>query len=144
MPTEGASPGDIRAQLTREWLRKSRDDLSTCHRALESPRLDDVAAYHAQQAVEKALKGFLVWHDTPFRKTHNLVELLRQCQSINQDIPDFSEPARLITTYALQSRYPDLQAEPDPEAVDMFVDTAAKIHREILNRLPDEVDPARP
>ncbi len=35
--------------------------------------------FHCRQAVEKALKAFLVWRDHPFRKTHDLVELTRQC-----------------------------------------------------------------
>jgi len=31
--------------------------------------------YHAQQAVEKVMKAWLVWHGRPFRKTHQLVEI---------------------------------------------------------------------
>ena len=32
-----------------------------------APLLGD-ATFHCQQAVEKALKAFLIWHDRPFRK----------------------------------------------------------------------------
>ena len=35
--------------------------------------------FHSQQAVEKSLKAFLSRHRTPFRKTHNLVELGETC-----------------------------------------------------------------
>jgi prevent-host-death family protein len=28
--------------------------------------------FHAQQAAEKAMKGYLSWHDQAFRKTHDL------------------------------------------------------------------------
>jgi HEPN domain-containing protein len=31
--------------------------------------------FHCQQAVEKALKECLAWHDRAFRKTHSLEEL---------------------------------------------------------------------
>lgn len=141
MPTDQADNDNVKVRLTREWLRKSREDLSTCERVLESPRLDDVAAYHAQQVAEKALKGFLFWHDVRFRKTHNLVELLGKCREIDPTFPDFTDPARLMTTYALQSRYPDLQAEADPEAVDSFVRIAAEVLEEVLNRLPESVHP---
>jgi HEPN domain-containing protein len=34
--------------------------------------------FHAQQAAEEAMKAFVAWHDTPFRKTHNLEELSGQ------------------------------------------------------------------
>jgi HEPN domain-containing protein len=32
----------------------------------------DTAVYHCQQAVEKALKAFLTYHDTEFEKTHGI------------------------------------------------------------------------
>jgi hypothetical protein len=35
------------------------------------------AVFHCQQAAEKALKGFLAWHDVPFRKTHTLKRAAR-------------------------------------------------------------------
>jgi HEPN domain-containing protein len=41
-------------------------------RLLKAPALFGAAVFHCQQAAEKALKGFLAWHDTPFRKTHDL------------------------------------------------------------------------
>ena len=60
---------DIRNQVTRRWLEKACRDLraATALIALPEPLLD-VVVYHCQQAAEKALKGFLVWHDEPFGK----------------------------------------------------------------------------
>jgi HEPN domain-containing protein len=40
------------------------------------------ATFHCQQAVEKAMKAFLTWHDRIFRKTHDLVELGGHCVGI--------------------------------------------------------------
>src|SRR5256885_948672 len=42
--------------------------------AADPPILDDLV-FHCQQAVEKAMKAFLSWHDEPFGKTHNLETL---------------------------------------------------------------------
>ena len=36
--------------------------------------------FHAQQAVEKFLKAFLVFHNIDFPKTHDLDFLLLECQ----------------------------------------------------------------
>ena len=47
--------------------------------------LDD-ALFHCQQAVEKALKGLLTWHDVPFRKTHSLEELGRQVVALHGEL----------------------------------------------------------
>ena len=59
---------------TMAWLRRSEDDLRAAEvdLAADAPLLGD-AAFHCQQAVEKALKAFLTWHDLPFRKTHDLI-----------------------------------------------------------------------
>ncbi len=39
----------------------------------------DTACFHAQQAVEKLLKGLLAFQDQAFPHTHNLEELLALC-----------------------------------------------------------------
>jgi len=40
----------------------------------EPPDVED-ALFHCQQAAEKALKAVLIWHDRPFKKTHDLAAL---------------------------------------------------------------------
>jgi hypothetical protein len=61
-------------QDAREWLTRADEDLQVADLAVRAapPHLG-TAAYHAQQAAEKALKGFLTAHGVPFRPTHDLV-----------------------------------------------------------------------
>ena len=53
---------------TKAWLRKAAYDLRVASHSLTAspPLLDDVV-FHCQQAAEKALKGFLMWNNIPFR-----------------------------------------------------------------------------
>ena len=52
-----------------QWLIKSRHDLRSSQRLFsDRPPLLDTAAYHCQQAAEKALKAFLALHDIPVPK----------------------------------------------------------------------------
>jgi HEPN domain-containing protein len=53
--------------------------------AADPPLLDD-PMFHCQQAAEKALKAYLTWHDRPFRRTHDLVELGNQCVEIDHTL----------------------------------------------------------
>ncbi len=56
-----------------QWVLKSQRDLLAGRLLMESEQsLLDVAVYHCQQSVEKALKGYLTYHDVIFQKTHNL------------------------------------------------------------------------
>jgi HEPN domain-containing protein len=53
-----------REELVRSWLIKANRDLLSAHE-LASARtpLLDTAAYHCQQAAEKAVKDFLLFND---------------------------------------------------------------------------------
>ena len=66
----------VRAADARAWLEKADLDLRSARADLvASPPISADALFHCQQSSEKALKAFLTWHDRPFRKTHDLVEL---------------------------------------------------------------------
>ena len=44
------------------------------------------ALFHCQQAVEKALKAFLTFHEGTFRKTHDLGDLSPECLAIDASL----------------------------------------------------------
>ena len=97
----------------REWLARSDLDLRLAERALGiPPALAAGAAYHAQQAVEKALKAFLAAHSTPFPFTHNLTVLLPLCQALDTAFVQFGSVAATLTPFATQFRYPGGPLEP--------------------------------
>jgi HEPN domain-containing protein len=72
--------------MHEEWLLKAERDLNGS-KSLFRDNFFDLSAYHTQQCVEKALKGYLVWKGHPLLKTHNLEVLLGHCKSYE---PDFS------------------------------------------------------
>ena len=58
---------------TKAWYQKAAQDLRAGDVDLGAqPPLTMDAVFHAQQAAEKAMKGFLTWHSRLFRKTHSL------------------------------------------------------------------------
>src|SRR5262249_25944565 len=66
----------------RRWLERAERDLAVARLTLTAaPPLLEMSAYHAQQAAEKALKGFLVRHGQAAPKVHDLVPLLAACQA---------------------------------------------------------------
>jgi HEPN domain-containing protein len=75
---------DARTHLTRQWLTKASRDMRAAVLGLSAQdELWDIAAFHSQQVAEKALKAYLAWHNVSFRQTHNLVELLEQCEAVD-------------------------------------------------------------
>jgi HEPN domain-containing protein len=72
---------------TRAWIQAAASDLRSAEILLQHDTyLAPQSAFHTQQAAEKCFKGFLTWHTTTFRKTHNLVRLGKACVKIRRSI----------------------------------------------------------
>ena len=129
----------VRVENARAWVQKARTDLARVERILSAqpPDLED-ALFHCQQAAEKALKGFLTWHDEPFRKTHDLDTLAKQCSQIDPTLSPLLDQADRLTQYAWLYRYPaDLPEPTEREAAKAFALAGQLVHA-ILLRLPEQ------
>lgn len=109
-------------------------------RAAEPPLTFDVV-FHAQQAAEKAMKGFLTWHDRPFRKTHNLIEIGEPCTDIDRTLEALLRRAAQLTEYAWRFRYPGEPDEPPPDETEEALALAREVFEELLSRLPKAIRP---
>lgn len=69
----------------RAWLARAENDLRAAeHDRPATPPLAGDSLFHAQQTIEKCLKAFLTRHERRFRKTHDLVELGRNCLDVDR------------------------------------------------------------
>ena len=105
-------------ETVKEWLAKAEGDYRTAGRELqvvESPNYDAVC-FHAQQCVEKIMKGLLIQRGVMPPKTHDLPvlsELLRP----NYPACSFGiEELRFLTRAAVDFRYPGEAADADEAA----------------------------
>ena len=105
------------------------------------PPLTSDMVFHAQQAVEKAIKGFLCWHDRPFRKTHNLVEIGEAAAAVDSTLESVLRRAAPLTEYAWRFRYPGDLDEPSVEEAREALAIAREVFDGLLSRLPIEVRP---
>lgn len=63
--------------------------------------------FHAQQAVEKALKAVLASRGHPVRKTHDLMELYGSLESVGLSCPLALDELDQLSPYAAMFRYDD-------------------------------------
>jgi len=91
--------------LAQGWFRKGDSDFADARRTIESDGPYDTACFHAQQAVEKYLKGFLSWRGFEIPRTHDLEELQQQIlqEEANEGLGalDLTD----LTGYAVELRY---------------------------------------
>ncbi|MCI4625206.1 MAG: HEPN domain-containing protein [Candidatus Magnetoovum sp. WYHC-5] len=93
--------------VVRAWFKRADNDLRAAEMAftLESP-LYDIACFHAQQCAEKYLKGFLVYNEIDFPKTHVIEYLVSICKPFAPSIQSMLNNVEILSNYAVESRYP--------------------------------------
>ena len=131
-----------REELVQNWLIKALHDLATARKAAAEPDpYRDTAIYHCQQGAEKALKGFLAFHDQPPVRTHDLELLLSLANPFEGGFAAWLEPGERLTRYATQYRYPGDLMEPGPDEFDRALADAEGLFHFVLSVLPAAVHP---
>ena len=130
-------PEEVRAEFTREWLQKAEGDFKTANHLLQSGTdFLDGATFHSQQAAEKYLKAFLVWHQIEFPKTHDLEALLKLAKKADDKIPEILRDAAILTPYEVNYRYPGDYPNVSGRDAEQALRLAERVRAEIRNRLP--------
>jgi HEPN domain-containing protein len=105
---------DAKRELIQDWLTKAQQDLLSSQKLISGDDpLYGVALYHCQQAVEKALKGLLVFHDRRFGKTHDLRILLTLALSVEPKLSPLTGTLDRLTDYATVFRCPGGEIDPE-------------------------------
>jgi HEPN domain-containing protein len=99
-----ASEQDLAEQL----LRRADEDAAGAKGMLPIDEVADVlVCFHAQQAVEKALKAVLAARGVEFAHRHDLRVLIGQCENAGVRLPEELVEVDLLSPYAAELRYDD-------------------------------------
>ncbi len=135
---------EIAQELVRDWMTRASHDLRSARllSSADAPPLD-IAIYHCQQAAEKTVKGWLQGHDEPFRKTHDVTDLVKQAVELDPRFMLLRAAAAVLTPYATAFRYPGGSYEPMPtrEEFDAALQHAQAVFDFVLNLLPAAARP---
>jgi HEPN domain-containing protein len=123
-----------RHDLARGWLRKAESDIVAMDASFDAGSLDS-AAFHAQQAVEKLLKAFLVSVGADFPFTHNLAKLVELCANVDPSFNTIVLEVEPLTPYAVQLRY-DTEFWPSDEDLQQARSVAKRVRDFVCGRLP--------
>ena len=91
----------------QRWLAKAVDDLSWTKANIKA-KIWYGACFTAQQAVEKALKAYLLYKGKKLKKIHSLVALLEECKELDPSFEKLRIRCARLTVYYVTTRYPDL------------------------------------
>jgi len=120
-----------------EWLQRAKSNMARAKAGRVSPDiLYEDLCYDAQQAVEKAFKSVCIIHEIVFPKTHDIAYLIELLEKGGVEVPDNLQNAKILTGYAVETRYPG-----DYEPVDEEdLRKAIEIAKEVLKWVKKEMD----
>lgn len=94
-------------KAANEWLKFARFDLLTIESIAKSIFVSQSITFHAQQAVEKSIKAYLVANNKRFPKTHDIGKLLDIIREVDVDLSKKLRHLEILTEYAISFRYPE-------------------------------------
>lgn len=112
----------------KAWLGKAKDDLRWSEHDLGGGIFYG-ACFAAQQAVEKALKAYLLARGEKLKKVHDLVMLLDGASKHDASFGRFRKEVALLSQYYIETRYPDIvdsDSQTEEQTIEAF-STAKKI-----------------
>src|SRR5262245_44856046 len=93
------------------------------------------SCFHSQQATEKALKAFLLYHGQTPPRIHDLLDLLTRCLTLDATLSAFQAECTTLNQYYALTRYPDVAAAIAPTGLPGQIEAqrALDYARAILN-----------
>ena len=122
----------------REWLAKAEGDFATAVRevAVTGAPNHDAVCFHAQQCVEKLVKGLLILKEEVPPKTHDLVRLA-ELASVHYPLLGLgTDDLVLLTGAAVEFRYPGRTASADEAAAALAA--CSRLREKLLAEFPSD------
>ena len=124
-------------EVVASWLDKADGDMRMASLGLTvRPPVPWIVGFHAQQAAEKLLKGFLTFRSVEFEKTHNIGYLLQLCEELEPRFAALCPKALKLSYYAVQARYPLISPEPSEAEAREAAAIAEQVRALVFSVLP--------
>ena len=115
-------PNPEQLEYAEVLLRKAEGDAAAVKALVDRDEIaDDILGFHAQQAVEKAIKAVLTLAGVDYPRTHDIRHLVDQLRQPGSAPPTAVEEAAWLTAWATEFRYVD----PPPPSLDREAALAA-------------------
>ena len=96
----------MKEQVVKEWIERGIHDLEVANILLAEEEYSDVVLFHIHQAVEKYLKGFLIYKGWGLKKIHDIELLITEAMSFDDEFQKYLDLGRELTAFYYEERYP--------------------------------------
>lgn len=114
--SRGPKKGDSKRYY--DWIYHASLDMMAAEVLAPEPKLYYTAAFHCQQCIEKALKGYLLFKSRKLLDGHNLTWLCKQAAMMDSSFVQWLDESAVLNRYYIETRYPaDIPLEIDEETM---------------------------
>ena len=124
-------------ELTAEWIDYAEKDYDVAEylMARGGKPVYDIICFHAQQSVEKHLKGYLVEHFIEVEKTHDLSRILDLILPLKPEWELHRSALNALTQFAVVNRYPNEMETIDRETASDALEIAKEMRQLVRDEL---------
>jgi HEPN domain-containing protein len=123
------------------WIKKADHDLGTAIVTyLHIPEFKDTVTFHCQQSVEKCLKAYLIFLDTEFKYSHDLIYLLELISMEDTTFDKYFDNIIKLQNYSVEIRYPNETMFLSKEQVIEAIETSKLIRNIVCDKMNLKID----
>jgi len=119
-----------------DWLNAAYDDLRAAKVLSKDDTLNNATAFHCQQCVEKALKGFILSRTGNGVESHNLTWLCRRAVNLDKKFGQWLDESASLNKYYIETRYPtDVPTEIEDSSIPQLLRMSENVFDYIVDKL---------
>ncbi|MBR6789858.1 MAG: HEPN domain-containing protein [Oscillospiraceae bacterium] len=119
-----------------DWLNAAYDDLRAAKALAPDNTLNNATAFHCQQCVEKAIKGFILFQTGNAVDGHSLTWLCRRAVTMDKRFYQWMDESATLNKYYIETRYPtDIPTEIEDSTIPGLVGMAEDVFDYIVDKI---------
>ncbi|MBO1678367.1 HEPN domain-containing protein [Bittarella massiliensis (ex Durand et al. 2017)] len=128
-----------------DWMDRAEEDMETVELLRREDRCYFSCAFHCQQAIEKALKAYILVKTGNLVDGHNLSWLCKQAVKHDGEFAQWLDESAALNHCYIETRYPtDVPYEMGRGQVRRFADMAREMFTFICEQVEEELDAGEP
>ena len=96
----------MKNKLVQEWFERGKRDFESAKLLYTQKGYYEEVTFLTHQAIEKYLKGYLIYHGWKLKKIHDIETLISISGKYNTSFLEFLDFARELTSFYYEDRYP--------------------------------------
>lgn len=124
-----------------DWLDRAGEDMICANLLGNDDRLFNSAAFHCQQAIEKALKGYILLKSGELVDGHNLTWLCKRAMRYDKEFTKWLDESTRLNRCYIETRYPsDVSTDISYKRIKRYYNMAHDMYIFICEQVDDELE----